>query len=114
MFQGFGPSYMSVAGVARQRMAIAVEESCFLLWEILELHGGLEMGSKTSINGEFPSAMFDCSWLISVFADGSYSNQGILPHITRPRLQFRSLKWPAMEQELIGCGSTFITGPLSK
>jgi hypothetical protein len=41
MFQGFGPSYMSVAGVARQRMAIAVEESCFLLWEILELHGGL-------------------------------------------------------------------------
>ena len=45
---------------------------------------GVYMGSKTSVNGEFPPAMFDCSWLISVFADGSYSNQGILPHIARP------------------------------
>ena len=29
MFQGFGPSYMSVAGVARPRIAIFVEEPCF-------------------------------------------------------------------------------------
>ena len=30
MFQGFGPSYMSIAGVTRQRMAVVVDESWWL------------------------------------------------------------------------------------